>query len=29
MAKAKTAFVCAQCGASFTRWQGQCGECGA
>jgi DNA repair protein RadA/Sms len=29
MAKARTAFVCAQCGASFTRWQGQCGECGA
>lgn len=29
MAKAKTAYVCAECGASFTRWQGQCGECGA
>jgi DNA repair protein RadA/Sms len=29
MAKARTAFVCADCGASFTRWQGQCTECGA
>ncbi|TXK65915.1 DNA repair protein RadA [Alkalisalibacterium limincola] len=29
MAKAKTAYVCSECGASFTRWQGQCGECGA
>jgi DNA repair protein RadA/Sms len=29
MAKARTAFVCADCGASYTRWQGQCNECGA
>jgi len=29
MAKARTAFVCADCGASSTRWQGQCGDCGA
>jgi DNA repair protein RadA/Sms len=29
MAKAKTAFVCTECGASFSKWQGQCGECGA
>ena len=29
MAKAKTAYVCADCGASFNKWQGQCGECGA
>lgn len=29
MAKAKTAYVCAECGASFNKWQGQCGECGA
>ena len=29
MAKAKTAYVCAECGASFNKWQGQCGECRA
>lgn len=29
MAKAKTAFVCDDCGADFTKWQGQCSECGA
>ncbi|MFN3841736.1 MAG: DNA repair protein RadA [Rehaibacterium terrae] len=29
MAKAKTAYVCSECGASFSKWQGQCGECGA
>ncbi len=29
MAKAKTAYVCADCGASFNKWQGQCSECGA
>ena len=29
MAKAKTAYVCAECGASYTQWQGQCGACGA
>ncbi len=29
MAKARTAFVCADCGASSTRWQGQCADCGA
>ncbi len=27
--KAKTAYVCSECGASFNKWQGQCGECGA
>jgi DNA repair protein RadA/Sms len=26
---ARTAHVCSQCGASFGKWQGQCGECGA
>ena len=26
MAKAKTAFVCNDCGADFPKWQGQCGE---
>jgi len=29
MAKRKTAFVCNECGAEFTKWLGQCGECGA
>lgn len=29
MAKAKTAFVCNDCGADYRKWQGQCGECGA
>lgn len=29
MAKAKTAYVCNECGADFVKWQGQCGECGA
>ncbi|MCC2614712.1 DNA repair protein RadA [Aestuariibacter halophilus] len=29
MAKRKTAYVCADCGAEYPRWQGQCNECGA
>ena len=29
MAKAKTAYVCSECGADHNKWQGQCGECGA
>ncbi len=29
MAKAKSAFVCNECGADFSKWQGQCTECGA
>ena len=29
MAKAKTTFVCNDCGADFPKWQGQCGECQA
>ena len=29
MAKPKTAYVCAECGASYSKWQGQCAECGA
>ncbi len=29
MAKAKTAYVCADCGAEHSKWQGQCTECGA
>ena len=28
MAKAKTAYVCADCGAEHSKWQGQCTECG-
>lgn len=29
MAKPKTAYVCADCGADHPNWQGQCGECKA
>lgn len=29
MAKKQSAFVCNDCGADFTKWQGQCSECGA
>lgn len=28
MAKQKTAFVCNDCGADLSKWQGQCPECG-
>lgn len=27
--KAKTAYVCTDCGASYSKWQGQCEACGA
>lgn len=27
MAKAKTAFVCTECGAEYGKWQGQCTQC--
>ena len=29
VAKAKTAFVCNDCGADYRKWQGQCSECSA
>jgi len=29
MAKVKRAFVCSECGAEFSKWQGRCSECGA
>lgn len=29
MAKTKTAYVCNECGADFSKWQGQCTECGS
>lgn len=29
MAKAKSQFVCQQCGAGFPRWAGQCAQCGS
>ena len=29
MAKAKTAFVCNECGSDYSKWQGQCSDCGA
>lgn len=29
MAKAKTAFVCNDCGADYSKWQGQCSACNA
>lgn len=28
MAKLKTIFVCSECGAQFSKWIGQCNECG-
>jgi len=28
MAKAKTAYVCNECGSDYAKWQGQCGDCG-
>ncbi len=29
MAKPKTAFVCTDCGSDYSKWQGQCSDCGA
>lgn len=29
MAKAKSVFVCVDCGSSHAKWQGQCADCGA
>ena len=29
MAKAKTAYVCSECGADYSKWQGQCTACQA
>lgn len=29
MAKAKTLYVCSDCGATSNKWAGQCGDCGA
>jgi DNA repair protein RadA/Sms len=29
MAKQKTAFVCSDCGSDYSKWQGQCSDCGA
>jgi len=29
MAKAKTAYVCSECGSDYAKWQGQCSDCGA
>ncbi|MBD8526183.1 DNA repair protein RadA [Pseudomarimonas arenosa] len=29
MAKGKTRYVCTECGAVASKWQGQCGDCGA
>ncbi|MDR2872849.1 MAG: DNA repair protein RadA [Xanthomonadaceae bacterium] len=28
-AKSRTAHVCSECGAEYSKWQGQCGECSA
>ena len=28
MAKAKRMYGCTECGATFPKWAGQCGECG-
>ncbi|WIO74485.1 DNA repair protein RadA [Porticoccaceae bacterium LTM1] len=29
MAKQKTAYVCSDCGSDYSKWQGQCSDCGA
>lgn len=29
MARAKTAFVCSECGSDHAKWQGRCADCGA
>ncbi len=29
MARAKTVYVCAECGAQHPKWMGRCGDCGA
>lgn len=29
MAKARSQYVCSECGAASSKWAGQCGECGA
>jgi DNA repair protein RadA/Sms len=29
MAKAKTVYVCSECGSDHAKWQGQCADCGA
>ncbi|MGK0441115.1 MAG: DNA repair protein RadA/Sms [Pseudohongiellaceae bacterium] len=29
MVKRKTAFVCVDCGSDYSKWQGQCNDCGA
>ncbi len=29
MTKARTIYVCAECGAQASKWSGQCGDCGA
>ncbi|MCB1767284.1 MAG: AAA family ATPase, partial [Candidatus Competibacteraceae bacterium] len=29
MSKARTIYVCAECGAQASKWSGQCGDCGA
>ena len=29
MGKARIAYVCGECGAEYSKWQGQCGECSA
>ena len=28
-AKSRTAYVCTECGADHSKWQGQCADCGA
>lgn len=28
MAKAKTAYVCSECGAAYPKWEGKCAQCG-
>ncbi|MCV6604506.1 MAG: DNA repair protein RadA, partial [Porticoccaceae bacterium] len=29
MARKKTVYVCGDCGSDYSKWQGQCSDCGA
>ena len=29
MSKTKSTFICQECGAKYSKWQGQCNKCGS